>query len=115
MASDLISRKALLERLEKIYGTNSIVDKIMLRFLKKLICKQPTVDRWIPCSERQPKEPEYGCGSEDGYIVQSSYIHEPFSAYWDGKVWSDVDGSILDSIIAWQPLPEPYKEGKNNG
>ena len=44
MASDLISRKALLERLEKIYGTDSIVDKIMLRFLKKLIRKQPTVD-----------------------------------------------------------------------
>ena len=42
--SDLISRKALLERLEKIYGTDSIIDKIMLRFLKKLIRKQPTVD-----------------------------------------------------------------------
>ena len=44
MASDLISRKALLGRLEKIYGTDSIIDKIMLRFLKKLIRKQPTVD-----------------------------------------------------------------------
>lgn len=40
----LIDADALIARLEKIYGTDSIVDKIMLRFLKKLIRKQPTGD-----------------------------------------------------------------------
>ena len=40
----LIDADSLTARLEKIYDTDSIVDKIMLRFLKKLIRKQPTVD-----------------------------------------------------------------------
>lgn len=64
---------------------------------------------WIPCNERMPVEPEYDC---DGYIVQADNIAEPFSAYWYGDGWEDTDGMELDNIIAWQPLPEPYKESE---
>ena len=66
--------------------------------------------RWIPCSERLPKKPE--CG-ENGYIVQKKHVAEPFSTYWDGARWTNEDDDVVDRVIAWMPLPEPYKEDED--
>lgn len=64
-------------------------------------------DGWIPVEERLPKEPKFM--EEDSYIVQTENITTPFSAYWDGKEWTDVNDELLEGIIAWCPLPEPYR------
>ena len=57
---------------------------------------------WIPVSERLPEEyDQYLCYCEGG----ECYV------YWlDNKPWA---GRIVEEekIIAWQPLPEPYKGG----
>jgi hypothetical protein len=66
---------------------------------------------WIPCSERLPEKPVFG---EDSYIVQTNNIITPFSAFWDGEEWTDVSDDKVKGVIAWQPLPEPYKGGKEN-
>ena len=63
-------------------------------------------DGWIPVEVRLPKEPKY---IEDSYIVQEEHVIEPFSAYWDGKEWTDVNDDPVKGVIAWQPLPEPYR------
>lgn len=62
---------------------------------------------WISVEERLPKEPKFM--EEDSYIVQTENIITPFSAYWDGKEWTDVNDELLEGIIAWCPLPEPYR------
>ena len=62
--------------------------------------------RWIPCSEKLPPQPEMG---DDGYIVQQCDVIEPHSAYWNGEYWSNSVGDRIDDIIAWQPLPKPYR------
>ena len=64
--------------------------------------------KWIPCSERLPKKPEID-GDSDGYIVQTRRVAQPFIGYWDGREWTDEEVDILDEVIAWMPLPEPYK------
>lgn len=64
-------------------------------------------NRWIPCSEKLPPHPEM---ADDGYIVQQYNVIEPHSAYWNGEYWSDSVGDRIDGIIAWQPLPNRYKE-----
>ena len=66
---------------------------------------------WIPTSERLPE----GIGQA---IVQTNggAIHEVF---YKGKndygheVWMRLDGDIYwdDEVVAWQPLPTPYREG----
>lgn len=66
--------------------------------------------KWIPCSERLPKKPERG---ENGYIVQKKRVAEPFSAYWDGERWTNEEGDVVDEVMAWLPLPKPYKEKKD--
>ena len=80
--------------------------------------------RWIPVSERLPKE--YLC--DDGYVEPSDYVlvwgdHGNYgvSRYWGNrrsksespttyKDWMDLDW-VVQKPIAWMPsLPEPYKE-----
>ncbi len=63
--------------------------------------------KWIPCSERLPEKPR--ANYYDGYIVQTRHVMQPFSAYWDGIEWTDDDDDAVDDVIAWMPLPEPYK------
>lgn len=63
---------------------------------------------WIPCSERLPKKPEI-YGDSDCYIVQTRLVEQPFIGYWDGREWTDEEVDAVDEVIAWMPLPEPYK------
>ena len=63
--------------------------------------------KWIPCSERLPEKPKID--SSDGYIVQSRHVIQPFSAYWDGRWWTNDDDDVVDGVIAWMPLPKRYK------
>ena len=65
---------------------------------------------WIPCSERLPEEyREYLVWWTD--ITRSQYYeiveYEPSNG-WIGDIPQAVEGKY--SVIAWQPLPEPYKE-----
>lgn len=70
-----------------------------------IINEQPKVGEWISVKDRLPDKPIIG---EDGYIVQEKYVIEPFSAYWNGKYFTDMNNNIIEDIIAWMPLPEPY-------
>lgn len=58
-------------------------------------------DDWIPVSERLPEEyAQYLCYCEGGDCY----------TYWlENKPWAE---SIVEreKIIAWRPLPAPYKE-----
>lgn len=67
------------------------------------------MDGWIPCSERLPEESGH-------YLVQLSrrIPYENFAdrvvMLYDGEEKAFLDYESL--IIAWQPLPEPYKPKK---
>jgi hypothetical protein len=66
------------------------------------------MSKWTSVKDKLPPEPRIG---EDGYIVQEKDVIEPFSAYWDGERWTDSNSCPIDDVIAWHPLPNPYKEG----
>ena len=64
-------------------------------------------DGWIPCSERLPEEDvDVLVCIKDGYdnIYQTVTYHH--------IVWQAEVGGMYGEVIAWMPLPEPYKEGK---
>ena len=71
----------------------------------------PTIGGWIPCSERLP-------GACRKYLVtikwnddsgeEHIYITTSWYQEWDDIGW---DWSKLN-VIAWQSLPEPYKEAE---
>lgn len=97
-------------------------DKITEEELNELLNKLDGHDReltnqtgWTPVSESLPKEP-------GNYLIT---MKGPGNSLFVDKIWYDNDdgyGTYIDdfwrngsNIIAWMPLPDPYKkEGDNN-
>lgn len=67
--------------------------------------------RWIPCSERLPKENEYVDHVRKYYLVQNEYGDMFVASYVKKDYWEEIYhiGPVTDKIVAWMPLPEPYK------
>ena len=94
---DLISRQAVLNKLEK-WDWQELYLPI---HFKQILDDVPSVENkgeWIPVSERLPEENTkvYLACCDDGYISSIMY---------DSGRWL-INGT---NIIAWMPLPEPYK------
>ena len=126
--NDLISRQAAIDA---IMGepTDAHYPSWYAERLEQLPSAQPE-QQWIPCSERLPEAED--CPMDCLVTRKSKYIgnytdmavcekngmwtHED----WDAIVLGDVkDGKSTglistrdDDIIAWMPLPEPYKAGE---
>ena len=67
---------------------------------------------WIACSERLPEEPEEGLTDLDEcdeYIAMIENADIPTALNYAGNGEWYRDGEFY-KVIAWQPLPEPYKE-----
>ena len=87
----------------------------------KLILELLEEPRWIPVSERLPEaNGRYlvtrglnACGSmwNRVYIINYSDLMGLKSEriWWDGNVGKS-DFKRIDDVIAWLPLPKPYKE-----
>lgn len=62
------------------------------------------IGEWILVSERLPKE------DNDYLITYKSYRESVVAKSWFNTRY----GFILDNVIAWMPLPQPYKEAEND-
>lgn len=72
---------------------------------------------WIPCSVRLPEEP-FGClvtVIDCEPVTQTDFENIlPYFVGYDGESWNDEDGNEIPfEVIAWKPLPEPYKESED--
>lgn len=72
--------------------------------------RRDAVRGWIPCSERLPKKGEVvlitnGKGNVRCGQYRSEYDVRDGTHYWWWK------GKTVESVIAWMPLPKPYKGG----
>ena len=76
--------------------------------LSEEIEKAQEKTRWIPMNDSFPtKAGSYLICTRDNYL---GYRKIKLS-YFDPKyAWDDVEN--YETVIAWMPLPEPYKEGK---
>ena len=69
---------------------------------------------WIACSERFPEE-AFGClvtVIDFEPLTQTDFDNVlPYFVGYDGHSWNDADGNTIPfEVVAWQPLPEPFKE-----
>ena len=86
--------------------------------LEKLTPYEPSVQteqKWIPCSEALPKDNEYVLLTIRR--LNKAYNQLPFISIgyvsWNGMCWwcahdGDCKSNDID-VMAWQPLPEPYR------
>ena len=113
---DLISRlaaidalhKKRIETMEKGQEVNHIWECL------DVIAQVPSAQQWIPCSEKPPHT--------NGVYNVTRKISDGFecrnisdACYYDGaNTWHDDtrvnhERMYLTDVIAWMPLPEPYK------
>ena len=98
------------------YGENPYIDEKVtdlcygLNIAKDIIRKHMN-DGWIPVEECQPEEPkenpEFEGKKIELYLVTVKETKYPFRAMWNGKFFTD--GWSKCNVIAWRPLPEPYR------
>ena len=90
----------------------------MIEIIPKVIPKEETTcqddTKWIPCSERLPDEDGQYLITVKYKHVNNSYddIYAEHGEWFDGKWDMFCLGHCgeVEGIIAWMPLPKPYKE-----
>lgn len=120
---DTISRQAAIVALYKEIIKRRLLDDFYDGMLDEfdteaILRKLPSAEpQWIPCSERLPEEP-FGClvtvWDTDPVTMDEFENILPYFVGWDGEQWNDGYGLQCPfEVIAWMPLPEPYKGDKN--
>ena len=106
---DCISREQALRELKESaeHHANDSREEVLLRRDRDIIRNLPSVTSqepsWIPVSERLPEEGgRYLITYSSGYVAMA-YFYEV------AKKWSS---TAAERIVAWMPLPEPYKGGQ---
>lgn len=71
-------------------------------------------DAWTPCSVAQPEEEGvYLCDTGKGIFAILEYCEgwNCFRERSTGKI--SRENEMTDKVVAWMPLPEPYKGDKD--
>ena len=72
----------------------------------------PEQKEWTPVSEGLPEKSTWvlvTCKNPDGYIFLDIKLINRYTELWDG------DEDFIGTVLAWMPLPEPYKEEDRGG
>ena len=100
----MIDEKKLIKELSK----NSVFEKITNAEGKnvfEIIEEQPQVVGWIPVTERLPDKAGNYLVTRQGYTWVANWFNNTWWGIEKKYRWADVE--------AWQPLPEPVKEEKD--
>ena len=119
MKDDAISRRAVLKLLSTIPPEDAMTKAMLIQSVKQMDAAQPE-PRWIPCGERLPeyekevlvtqhflsdKQLKKNAITESFYVEVASRMDDEWTSYSDEYNIK----KHLHKVIAWMPLPEPYK------
>lgn len=103
----------ILEEIDKAIDEYGMVDYIndepvISKKQAKDIIRRHMNDGWIPVEERLPEDGTYLCT----LAGELCGIEEPFTGMCgiENGIWDEPD-----CVIAWHPLPEPYRPERSNG
>ena len=110
---DLISRQMLLEYIHGEPVGRLLCDKYNLDGLIEQLPSAQPEPHWIPVTE-SPKEEEksYWVCLEDGGQCQCRWTNDVYGLganKWSKWGWKKVDLPQYSKVVAYKPLPEPYK------
>ena len=105
-SGDLISRADAIAYIDRVINSGLGKNK-SLEYIRKYVEKVPSVSaersvEWIPCSERLPKVGEICLLTVHEY----GWNCEEYTRVIIGKH----SNNYADHILAWMPLPKPYRE-----
>lgn len=97
-------KQELVDRLAAYENTGLEPEDIKVLVDDVIKVNQMLIQEWIPCNERLPEEGENVLCTDGKYIYLIEYDADIDAGFGD-----------IDEIIAWQPLPEPYKGEETAG
>lgn len=112
--NDVISRQAVLKLLHALPSEEATTKAMLIQSVKQMDAAQPE-QRWIPCApETMPENDDevfvtYTVNGKKQRYVETAMWYDGDEGYWTSP-WDEyrVPGTKVE-IIAWMPLPEPYK------
>ena len=124
----MIDEKKLIEDIEKEieFAMKCNMPEMVagMRQIASIIENQPKIGEWIPCSERLPEMHREDMEAEGEYYMISNPVivtdgQQIYIAEYEDDMdyrygWYSLGGEGYDNIIAWQPLPEPYRPEKES-
>ena len=121
----MIDEKKLIEDIEKeieFAVKCNMPDMVAgMRQIASIIENQPKIGEWIPCSERLPNKEEYL--KDDGRFMldDGNRRYQGLFDIYDGKFKftkhiSGLNYELFEDncVVAWMPLPEPYRPEKES-
>ena len=110
---DAVSRFEVLRLID--YSSNDLNDSVDNWYFQGKVKELPSVTPkqpgWIPCSTELPKDGEEVIVSI--HDDSGDYAYDYTSSGWyaaAGEFWV-VDNEVNMRVVAWMPLPKPYREG----
>ena len=129
----MMDKNEIIERLERLARcavhtvgelpfVMSLDDGIAIHEAIDMLRSQPE-PHWIPCSVRLPDRfgkmlVTFIPGTLWTYVIIANYsdlmgIAKP--CFWIGNVGKNDFANITSHVVAWMPLPEPYREEEQDG
>lgn len=102
-----VNRATVLDLINDVQRADGFNDYAHYEYLFDNVNNMPSVtptQRWIPCSEGLPKESLNSVIGWDAYRERCVFVQ-----YIDGH-FQITGRNESFNIVAWQPLPKPYKE-----
>ena len=107
--------------IEKLKSLPIELDAKTIQRCIEVLSNMPSADRWIPCSERLPEPNRHDAEYVDVYYLAQTEFGDMITASYneahEGTKWWEQMYSYRifdDEIVAWMPLPEPWKEARTN-
>ena len=114
--NDLISRQSATKLFENMVSdaTSHGISPLRLSpdYVISGIEALPSAQQWIPCSERLPENDDVVLIYDGREIMTGYYVSKWNWGGLNNSRWYSKDLRYENNIdiIAWMPLPEPYKE-----
>lgn len=92
-------------------GTQQDVCKFLVNLmdvLEKQMSGSEKPNKWIPISERLPKEDKTVIASTKDFVYPQAKYTKKYGWAWAYDYGSDY-WEDLEDVTAWMPLPKPYK------
>lgn len=121
----LIDADELMESIRKALGIKSMTKSLLLpaeRTIIDQIDSAPTIGGWISVKDRPPETNDevlttylYDDEPNKRYVETASYFdYGEGKGHWHSVSDEFIIGRVRKTIIAWMPMPKPYKPSKED-
>lgn len=112
-SDDTIRRQAAIDAVEKESQVDGAYGYMDTKSIVDLLMDLPSVQRWIPVSERLPEEKKQVLVCDAyGFIYTAECEVISDDEWLDWRWYESVEYRPMDDVVAWMPLPEPWKGEK---